>query len=184
MTESMITIEPAQPKKTLSLQDTLGPKGTNTLKRMFRDPRVLDEQERGDLIAVLARAVELAPNVPEIRVMLGMALCVELKAQEAMEQLREAVRRAPDCFIARLKLGELLMRLRICNQAEEHTHQAALLATNDVQSELARCQAASIRQMRREGIERGGYSGLLSWTKVFPRRRKSQASLSALAVSE
>jgi len=180
----MITIEPVQPEAHLSLQEALGPKATRTLTRMFRDPRVLDQHERADLVATLAQAVDLAPHVPEVRVMLGMALCVNLQAQEAMEQLREAARRAPNSFIARLKLGELLMRLRICDQAEEHTHQAALLATNDVQAELARRQAAWIRQMRREGIERGAYSGLLSWTKVFTRQRKSQTSVSALAVSE
>ena len=42
-----------------------------------------------------------------------------------MEQMREAVRQAPDCFIARLKFGELLMRLRICDQAAEQTQKAA-----------------------------------------------------------
>ena len=185
MTETqMITVEQAAPEAALSLHQSLGPVATSTLKRMFRDPRVLEEHDCRDLIAALSRAVELAPAVPEIRVMLGMALCVNLQAQEAMEHLREAVRQAPSCFIARLKLGELLMRLRICDQAEEHTHQAACLAANDIQAELARRQAASIRQMRREGIERGGYAGLLSWTKSFTRRRKAQAGLSALAVSE
>ena len=76
-----------------------------------------------------------------------MALCVDLQAQEAMEELREAVPLAPDCFIARLKFGELLMRLRICDQAAEETQKAAQLATNDVQSDLARKQAATIRTM-------------------------------------
>ena len=74
-----------------------------------------------------------------------------------MEQLREATRQAPDCFIARLKFGELLMRLRICSQAAEETQKAAQLAANDFQAELARKQAATIRTMLREGIERGGY---------------------------
>ncbi len=129
--------------------------------RMFRDPRVLEPDERGDLIAQLRTAVELEPHVPEIRVLLGMALCVDLQAQEALEQLREATRQAPDCFIARLKFGELLMRLRICDQAAEETQKAAQLATNDFQADLARKQAATIRTMRREGIERGGYGSLL-----------------------
>ena len=48
------------------------------------------------------------------------------------------------------------MRLRICDQAAEETHQAAELAMNDMQADLARHQAATIRTMRREGIERGG----------------------------
>ncbi|HEX8712151.1 MAG TPA: hypothetical protein VF730_09780, partial [Terracidiphilus sp.] len=78
------------------------------------------------------------------------------------EELRESVRLAPDSFVAHLKLGELLMRLRICDQAAEETHLAAELAENALQSELARRQAATIRKMVQEGIERGGYGKLLS----------------------
>ena len=58
------------------------------------------------------------------------------------------------------------MRLRICGQAAEETHEAAKLATNDFQAELARKQAATIRTMLREGIERGGYSSILA--KLIP----------------
>lgn len=144
---------------------------SDLLTRMFRDPRVLEPNERGDLIAQLRTAVDLEPRIPEIRVLLGMALSVDLQVQEALEQLREATDRAPDCFIARLKFGELLMRLRICSQAAEETHEAAKLATNDFQAELARKQAATIRTMLREGIERGGYSSILA--KLVPSRRRS-----------
>jgi hypothetical protein len=144
------------------------------LLRMFRDPRVLEPGERADLIAQLRTAVELEHHVPEIRVLLGMALSVDLQAQEALEHLREAARQAPECFIARLKFGELLMRLRICSQAAEETQKAAQLATNDFQAEMARKQAATIRTMLREGIERGGYGSLL--TLLTPHRRKSARS--------
>ena len=140
------------------------------LVRMFRDPRVLEPEERRQLIVNLREAAELEKHVPELRVLLGMALCVDLQAQEALEQLRHAARQAPDCFIARLKFGELLMRLRICSQAEEETRAAARLAMNDAQADLARKQAAAIRTMLREGIERGGYSGFLS--RLIPFRRK------------
>jgi uncharacterized protein HemY len=141
---------------------------------MFRDPRVLEAHERGNLIAQLRNALELAPNVTELRVLLGMALCVDLQAQDALEELRIAVEQAPDSFIARLKYGELLMRLRICQKAAEQTQEAALLAANAAQSELARRQAATIRTMLREGIERGGYAGLLSRLLRFRRRTKDQ----------
>ena len=57
----------------------------------------------------------------------------------------KGVRLAPDSFIAQLKMGELWMRLRVIEKAEEHTRQAALLAQNMAQSELARRQAATIR---------------------------------------
>ena len=163
----------------------LGGEASGQLQRMFRDPRVLQPQERKDLIARLHEAVELAPHVPEVRVILGMALCVDLQAQEAMEQMREAVKQAPDSFIARLKFGELLMRLRICDQAAEHTQKAAELARNDVQSDLARRQAATIRTMRREGIERGGFTSLRA--KLIPSRSKKsqkQDTLPALATTK
>lgn len=143
---------------------------SHLLFRMFRDPRVLEAEERRELILKLRQAVESQPHVPEIRVLLGMALCVDLQPQEALEQLREATQQAPDCFIARLKFGELLMRLRICGQAAEETQAAARLAANTAQSALARSQAAAIRTMLREGIERGGYGGLLA--RLIPSRRK------------
>ena len=150
------------------------PGTANLLERMFRDPRVLEVHERLDLVAKLRSAVELAPQVVELRVILGMALSVNLEAQEAIEELREAVNMEPGNFIAQLKYGELMMRLRICDKAAEHTHEAARLATNPMQSDLARKQAATIRTMMREGIERGGYSGLLS--RVFRKGRKAVSS--------
>jgi hypothetical protein len=151
--------------------------------RMFRDPRVLDKQERSDLVCDLRKAVEMAPSVPEVRVLFGMALCVDLQAQEALEQLRMAVEQSPNNFIARLKYGELLMRLRICGKAAEETHQAALLASNAAQSELARRQAATIRTMLREGIERGGYKGVLPRWMPFGRRTRRTESIPTLASS-
>lgn len=138
----------------------------SNLARMFRDPYLLEQEERVDLIEQLRQAVDLYPEVSQLRVLLGMALCVNHEAQPALEELRQAARLAPDSFIAHLKFGELLMRLRICSQAEEETRLAAELATTALQSELARRQAATIRKMVQEGIERGGYGKLLS---VFSR---------------
>ena len=101
---------------------------------------------------------------PELRVLYGMALCVNLEVQDAMEELGEAVSLAPDSFIAHLKMGELWMRLRVCEKAADHTQQASKLAQNMAQSELARRQAATIRTMMREGIERGGYRNSVAVT--------------------
>lgn len=169
--ESFLAPTPTHMSADVSLPAVLGSDASNQLMRMFRDPRVLEQHERTNLIVQLRKAADLAPHVVEVRVLLGMALCVDLQAQDALEELREAARMAPDSFIARLKFGELLMRLRICGQAAEETHQAALLAANAAQSELARKQAAAIRTMLREGIERGGYGGLVS--RLFRSRRNS-----------
>ncbi len=162
---------------TSALSAVLCPRTTNLLERMFRDPRVLEPHERIDLVAQLRSAVELAPQIVELRVILGMALCVNIEIQDAMEELRQAVEMDPDSFIAQLKYGELMMRLRACDKAAEHTHRAAKLACNAAQSDLARKQAATIRTMKQEGIERGGYGGLLP--RLFRKVRKPVSSSTA-----
>jgi hypothetical protein len=128
------------------------------LLRMFSDPYLLEKEERAKLVSQLRECVAQFPNVSELRVLLGMALCVNFDGQSAIEELRESVRLSPDSFIAQLKFGELWMRLRVIDQAEVHTLLAAKLARNLAQTQMARRQASSIRTMKREGIERGGYS--------------------------
>jgi hypothetical protein len=169
----------------LELGALLPTQTTNLLMRMFRDPSVLENEERLELIGQLRTAKALEPDVPELRVVLGMALCVNFEAQEALEELRDAVNMAPDNFLARLKFGELLMRLRVCDQAAEETHAAAKLARNPIQSELARKQAAVIRGLRREGIERGGNSKIVSafeWLfGLFSRAEKNETSTALIS---
>ncbi len=127
------------------------------LGRMFADPRTLEKREKVELVAQLRTAVEEHPGVSELRVLLGMALCVNLQPQDAMEELGEAVSLAPDSFIAHLKMGELWMRLRVCDKAVDHTNYAAKLAENLAQADLARRQAAMLRELTRNGIDRNGY---------------------------
>jgi cytochrome c-type biogenesis protein CcmH/NrfG len=127
------------------------------LLRMFSDPYLLEPGDRTTLVEKLREYVAQFPDVSELRMLLGMALCVNFDAQAAMEELRESVRLAPNSFIAQLKLGELWMRLRVVDKAEEHTRLAGLLAQNLAQAELARRQAAGLRTMTRQGIQRGGY---------------------------
>src|SRR6266702_1025394 len=158
----------------VTLHEALSPSVQSQMTRMFRDPYVLEKAELTELLGELTYLVAARPDLPELRVLLGMTLCVDNNPQAALEVLRASVEMAPDNFLAQLKFGELLMRLRICDQAAEHTHQAALLAANPVQSELARRQAATIRTMRREGVERGGYSGILSRVAGLLRRRRTQ----------
>jgi len=154
-----------EPAETCSLATSSDPsalvpvpeKARGLLLRMFADPHVLEQPEREELIGQLRESVSAHPEVAELRVLYGMALCVNLDVQEAIEELREGVKLSPDSFIAQLKMGELWMRLRVCRKAEEHTRKAARLARNLAQAELARRQAAAIRTMLRQGIERGGY---------------------------
>ena len=152
------------------------------LLRMFADPYVLEKEERASLVQQLRECVRYQPEVADYRVLLGMALCVDLEPQAAIAELEEAVQLAPQSFIAHLKLGELWMRLRACEKAEEHTHVAAKLACNFAQSELARRQAATLRTMKREGAERGGFrmpgSALVAFVRrlrPFSRQERSMA---------
>ncbi len=146
-------------------------KTQGSLLRMFADPYLLAKEERGELVQGLRECVLAHPEVSELRVLYGMALCVDFKVQDAIEELREGVRLAPDSFIAQLKMGELWMRLRVCEKAEEHTHQAALLARNMMQTELARRQAAAIRTMLHNGVKRGVYSYKGPWHLVTSLRK-------------
>jgi hypothetical protein len=153
------------------------------LLRMFADPYILEKDQRTSLVAQLRDSVTHHPEVSELRVLLGMALCVTLDAQAAIEELRESVRLAPNSFIAHLKLGELWMRLRVVDKAEEHTRLAALLSQSLAQSELARRQATTLRTMKREGIERGGYkSPFGKVTHLFRRIWTRQGSETSVAL--
>lgn len=145
-------------------------KARASLLRMFADPFLLQKDERSELVARLRDCVNRNPDVSELRVLLGMALCVNFEPQAAMEELGEAVALDPGSFIAHLKMGELWMRLRVITKAEDHTRQAAMLAQNLSQAELARKQAATIRTMRREGVERGGLQRS-SWLSLSRLRR-------------
>jgi len=153
------------------------------LLQMFANPYLLEKHEKASLVEQLRGCVAQNPEVSELRVLLGMALCVNLEAQAAMEELGEAVSLAPSSFIAHLKMGELLMRLRVCEKAADHTRQAALLAQNLAQSELARRQAATLRTMMREGIERGGYQSPFAWfgrlRRLWARNRDDEALATA-----
>jgi cytochrome c-type biogenesis protein CcmH/NrfG len=149
------------------------------LSRMFADPRVLSKSEAADLVAQLRGCVTQNPEVSDLRVIFGMALCVNLDVHAAMEELAEAVRLAPQSYIAHLKMGELWMRLRVMNKAKDHTHQAAMLAQNLAQSEMARRQATTIRAMMQKGIERPGFSrrpllALSRLRRLVGRRRREE----------
>ncbi|MBZ5641738.1 MAG: hypothetical protein LAO19_03170 [Acidobacteriia bacterium] len=144
----------------------VAPKAQGLLVRMFADPYLLEKEERAELVHGLRQCVAAYSKVSELRVLFGMALCVDFKVQDAIEELKEGVRLAPDSFIAQLKMGELWMRLRVIEKAEEHTRQAALLAQNMAQSELARRQAATIRGYVQNGIKRGVLSYVSPWNAV------------------
>jgi tetratricopeptide (TPR) repeat protein len=185
---SALALHQAQTKHVLSARvsslalASITPQTQGLLLRMFADPYLLEKQDKVALIEQLRECVNRYPQVSELRVLLGMALCVNLDVHPAIDELKESVKLAPNSFIAQLKLGELWMRLRVMDKAEEHTKLAALLAQNLSQADLARKQAASIRTMKREGIERGGYgtpwrSFMRPLRRLWTRRDRSEVAL-------
>jgi hypothetical protein len=163
---------------------SITPQTQGLLLRMFADPYLLEKQDRVALVGQLRECVSRHPQVSELRVLLGMALCVNLDVHPAIEELKESVKLSPNSFIAQLKLGELWMRLRVMDQAEEHTRLAALLAQNLAQADLARKQAATIRTMKREGIERGGYKLPFSTPLALLRRLLTRQRTHAIVPAE
>jgi tetratricopeptide (TPR) repeat protein len=163
-------------------------KTQGSLLRMFADPHLLEKPERAELVQSLRECVRAHPDVADLRVLFGMALCVDFQVQDAIEELREGVRLAPDSFIAQLKMGELWMRLRVIEKAQEHTHQAALLARNMMQSELARKQGAALRALVQNGIKRDGPAYKGSWhvatiiRKLWKRDRTEVEALAAVDI--
>lgn len=188
-TETEIVLSDVQTKTALSSRVSslalsfITPQTQTLLLRMFADPYILEKDDKVALVAQLRECVTKFPEVSELRVLLGMALCVNLDVHPAIEELKESVRLSPNSFIAQLKLGELWMRLRVMEKAEEHTKLASLLAQNLAQVDLARKQAANIRTMKREGIERGGYkSPFGSVVKSLRRVWKRQPSENSVAL--
>jgi hypothetical protein len=186
-----IVLNTAQTKNALSARvsslalSSITSQTQGLLIRMFSDPYLLEKEEKANLVMQLKECVAKFPEVSELRVLFGMALCVNLDVHPAIEELKESVRLAPNSFIAQLKLGELWMRLRVIEKAEEHTKLAALLAQNLAQSDLARKQAATIRTMKREGIERGGYgvpwrSFMRHLHRLWTPRDRSEAALDSV----
>jgi hypothetical protein len=165
--------------------NSIRPQTQELLLRMFADPYLLEKADRVTLVEQLRECVSRYPQVSELRLLLGMALCVNLDVHPAIEELKESVKLMPKSFIAQLKLGELWMRLRVIDKAEEHTRLAALLAQNMAQADLARKQAATIRTMKREGIERGGYgtpwrSFMKPLRRLWTRRNRSEVALESV----
>ena len=128
------------------------------LLRMFADPRALAKEERADLVKQLRDCVARHPDVSDLRVVYGMALCVNLDAQEAMEELGEAVSLDPNSYHRPPEDGRAVDALARLHQSRRTTR-ARRRCWRKIwrKSEMARRQAATLRTMMREGVERGGY---------------------------
>ena len=99
---SEIVLADAQTKSALSARvsslalSSLTSQTQTLLLRMFADPYILEKEDKAALVSQLRSCVEKHPEVSELRVLLGMALCVNYEVHAAIDELKESVRLAPN----------------------------------------------------------------------------------------
>ena len=97
---SDLALHRAQTKHVLSARvsslalASITPQTQGLLLRMFADPYLLEKQDKITLIEQLRECVSRYPQVSELRVLLGMALCVNLDVHPAIDELKESVKLA------------------------------------------------------------------------------------------
>jgi hypothetical protein len=82
------------------MENTANLPSDRLLARMFTDPSLFEPQDRRELVNQLRQAVAEYPEIGELRVLLGMALCVNLEVERGIDELRAAVNLTPGSFIA------------------------------------------------------------------------------------
>ncbi len=155
----------------IALPDTLGPDASVQLQRMFRDPRVLEPDERGDLVAQSSQGCRTG------------AACSRGARDAGHGALRRPAGAGSHGAVARSRASRLPIAsspgssLASCscacasatrppNKPDRRSNWQQTICKR----RLARTQAATIRTMRREGIERGGYSSVLPASVRFGRK--------------
>ena len=87
-----IVLNSAQTKSALSARvsslalSSITSQTQGLLLRMFSDPYLLEKEEKANLVVQLRECVAKFPEVSELRVLLGMALCVNLDVHPAIEE--------------------------------------------------------------------------------------------------
>jgi Flp pilus assembly protein TadD len=96
------------------------------------------EQARHDL----ERALQLAPKLPRLHTLLGMARDKTGDQKEAEPAFRQAIKENPDDFDANLYLGALLYKQRHMEEAKIYLDRAVKLKPDDV---MARYESAMLK---------------------------------------
>ncbi len=111
----------------------LSPKSEAVMQRVFYNLGValLQMNRLAEARPNIEKAVELFPNDPDSRVLLGLLLENEGNYVAAEESYRAAIVMKPDGVNARAKLGSLLARLRRLDEARKHLERVLELDDND-----------------------------------------------------
>ncbi len=91
-----------------------------------------------EAMGVLRQAAELAPESPEVMLVLGIALMRGMEMQQALSVLESAVTLAPDSFYPRFRLGECYMRIGVPTRAREELRVAMDLSKTAEERKLVR----------------------------------------------
>jgi tetratricopeptide (TPR) repeat protein len=83
----------------------------------------------------LKRAIELSPNDPQSEALLGWALMLQEKYDDALTWFQKVLMREPQNALARINVGYICLKKRIWNEAIEHLSRAIRL-DNDKKASL------------------------------------------------
>jgi tetratricopeptide (TPR) repeat protein len=83
----------------------------------------------------LKKAIELSPNDPQSEALLGWALMLEEKYDEALGWFQKVLMREPQNSLARINVGYISLKKRVWNEAIEHLSRAIRL-DNDKKATL------------------------------------------------
>jgi tetratricopeptide (TPR) repeat protein len=83
----------------------------------------------------LKRAIELSPNDPQSEALLGWALMLQEKYDDALHWFQKVLVREPQNSLARINVGYICLKKRIWNEAIEHLSRAIRL-DNDKKATL------------------------------------------------
>jgi Flp pilus assembly protein TadD len=91
-----------------------------------------------EAMGALRQAAQLAPESPEVMLVLGIALMRGMEMQEALNVLESAVTLAPESFYARFRLGECYMRIGVPTRAREELRVAMDVSTTAEERRMVR----------------------------------------------
>ena len=120
----------------------------------WRDPHSVPPEQLAAFIEKLDAACRSGPPSARLQTCLGIAHAMNLDVYKSMDAFEEALRTDSTNFLARAKLGELFLRLRVLGRAEEETRHALDCACNCWELTLARRQLQTIRDMKAQGMLR------------------------------
>jgi tetratricopeptide (TPR) repeat protein len=91
--------------------------------------------DHGGAEAALRKALELSPNDPQTEALLGWALMLQAKYDDALLMFQKVLMRQPQNALARINVGYICLKKRIFGEAIEHLSRAIRL-DNDKKATL------------------------------------------------